>query len=196
MPGTSCTTPSGTVVQEIGWQLIGTNGMFMIGNPILVCPGWSTQPQDPPPADQVWRDVLLPQPVIHISPGVAGITQLPSWFWVSGAGQTVSTTTVLDGWTVTASVSPTGYNWGFGDGTTVQSMSGGDEANPSVTHTYVNKGTYYVTLTIEYGGSYTVSGYGASMTAPLGPYDQAAVMDSYTVQEVRSVLVPSGQGDT
>jgi hypothetical protein len=194
MPGSSCTTPSGSVVQETAWQLVGPNGMYMLGNDVLICPGWSSPPENPPPAGQVWRRVLLPQPVINISPGVAGITQLPSWFWVSGAGQPVSTTTNLDGWTVTASVDPVGYHWDFGDGTSAQSISGGDETNPSATHTYLAKGSYYVTLVIEYGGSYTISGYGASISNPLGPYDQAAVIENYTVQEVRSVLVPRGQG--
>ncbi|MGC8626243.1 MAG: PKD domain-containing protein [Acidimicrobiales bacterium] len=177
-----------TAYQE--WQLVSPKGVYT-GDPVRVCPK-EVEPQGPPPPEQVWREVPLPTPVVNVNPSVAGITQLPSWFWVSGTGGTVSVTAYLDGWTVTASATAVSYEWHFGDGASTDSGSAGDEEHPSAVHTYQQMGTYYVALTVEYEGSYTVSGYGVRTSGSLGSYHAAEVTQAYTVQEVRSVLVPSG----
>jgi len=176
-----------TAYQE--WQLVSASGVYT-GDPVRICPG-DFEPQDPPPPEQVWREVPLPTPVVNVNPSIAGITQLPAWFWVSGTGGTVSATADLAGWKVTASATAVSYKWDFGDGTSANSGLAGDEEHPSAVHTYQEMGTYYVALTVEYQGSYTVSGYGVMTSGSLGSYDAAEVTEAYTVQEVRSVLVPA-----
>jgi PKD repeat protein len=130
--------------------------------------------------------------VLAIDPASAGITQLPSWFWVAGGGGPVSVTVEMGGYTVTATASPVEYQWGFGDGGGALSTRAGGQAFPSVAHTYVDKGTYTVSLAVEYAGSYSFAGPGGSGAASLGVYWQPRAGASYTVQEVRSVLVPTG----
>jgi PKD repeat protein len=140
----------------------------------------------------VWAEVPVPLAVLVIDPATTGITQLPSWFWVKGGGGPISVTVEMGAYTVTATASPVEYQWDFGDGTSAASSSAGTEAGPSVTHTYVDKGTYTVILGVEYAGSYTFAGPGGTGTASLGVYWQWRAGTPYTVQEVRSVLLPTG----
>jgi len=187
-----CRNAQGQWTAYIELQLVSPSGVWT-GDPIRVCPG-GPGPQAPPSPAQVWQYVPLPVPVVGINPSLAGLTQLPTWFWARNEAGPVSASANLDGWVVTASAVPVSYDWDFGDGTTAQSTSAGDESHPSVTHTYLDKGTYDVTLTVRYAGSYTFSGYGVTVSTSLGDYDQAEVMQTYTVQEARSVLVPPGTG--
>ncbi len=164
----------------------------------VICPSAQTgttasvPPPPPPSAGQVWAEVPLPRLVLGINPAAAGITQLPSWFWVTGGGGPVTVTVEMGGYTVTAAASPVAYQWVFGDGTSALSNRAGALAGPSVTHTYVAKGTYTVALAVEYAGSYSFAGPGGAGSASLGVYWQPGAGTSYTVQEVRSVLVPTG----
>jgi hypothetical protein len=63
-----------------------------------------------------------------------------------------------------------------------------------VVHTYSQKGTYGVGVAVEYSGSFTFAGPGGTGSTALGDYWQPPVSTLYVVQEVRSVLVPSGDG--
>ena len=166
------------------------------GSKSVICPAGqtSTTPAPPPPpsAGQVWSDVPLPVPVPGINPATAGITQLASWFWVRGGGGPVSVTAEMGLYTVTATASPVAYQWEFGDGASAVSASAGGEGAPSVTHTYLEKGTYIVDLAVEYAGSYSFAGPAGAGSASLGSYWQPRVSTPYTVQEVRSVLLPPG----
>ena len=178
----------------------GPGGMAT-GSRSVICPSGqtaSTSPPPPPPppptAGDVWAEVPLPAPVLAINPAAAGITQLASWFWVTGAGRPVTVAVNIDAYTVTATASPVAYQWTFGDGSSAASTSPGAEGEPSVTHTYVEKGTYSVSLAVEYAGSYTFAGPAGTGSSSLGVYWQLPVDTSYTVQEVRSVLVTTGSG--
>jgi hypothetical protein len=95
-------------------------------------------------------------------------------------------------YTVTATASPVAYQWDFGDGASAAGASAGAEGEPSVTHTYVDKGTYSVGLAVEYAGSYHFAGPAGAGSASLGVYWQPRAYTPYTVQEVRSVLFASG----
>jgi len=154
----------------------------------------SAPPPPPPSAGQVWAEVALPAPVLAIDPATAGITQLASWFWVTGAGQPVTVTVNIGAYTVTATASPVAYQWDFGDGSSAASARAGDEDEPSVAHTYLEKGRYTVGLAVQYAGTYSFAGPAGAGSSPLGLYWQPRVNTSYTVQEVRSVLLPTGSG--
>jgi len=170
-----------------------------IGLPIVVCPGRQTPGKPsvrvvpPPSPGVVWAQLALPTPVLHIDPATVGITQLASWFWLTGVGQTLFVTADIDGYSVTTEASPVAYEWQFGDGATATSGMPGTLAGPSATHVYSDKGTYTVRVMIEYSGSYTYSGAAGTGTVALGDYDDTAASAPYVVQEVRSVLVPTGQ---
>jgi hypothetical protein len=132
--------------------------------------------------------------VSHIDPSTTGLTQLPTWFWVSGADEPVSIAVVIDGYTVTATAEPIAYLWGFGDGASTTSSDEGSKAGPSAVHTYGTKGSYTVGVSVEYQGTYTFSGLGVVAGSSLGTYFQPEVTTEYVVQEVRSVLTPGNGG--
>jgi hypothetical protein len=142
----------------------------------------------------VWAQVPLPVAAVGIDPGAAGITQLPSWFWVPGGAGPVSTTVSVGAYTVTATASPVAYRWDFGDGTSAMSDSPGRPGEPSAVHTYGEQGTYTVSVAVEYSGRYIFAGPEGTGSTVLGDYWQAAVTRPYVVQEVVSVLVPGGDG--
>ncbi len=178
-------------------QEYGPNGQ-PIGSPVVVCPTDpappTTAPLPPPPSPaEVWALVPLPQAVFKINPEQVGITQLPTWFWVTGAGGAVTVTVDINGYSVTTTATPVSYQWVFGDGTSGTSGSPGDASDPSVIHTYHYQGTYIVTLSVIYAGTYSYSARGWSGTVALGQYEQPALSIPYVVQQVRSVLVP-GKG--
>ncbi len=139
----------------------------------------------------MWSDVPLPVPVLGIDPATAGITQLASWFWVKGGGGPVSVSAEMGLYAVTATAAPVAYQWEFGDGASAVSADAGGVAAPSVTHTYLEKGTYSVGVAVEYAGSYSFAGPAGAGSASLGSYWQPRVSTPYTVQEVRSVLFPT-----
>jgi PKD domain len=150
-------------------------------------------PPPPPTPAEVWASVPLPTPAFGINPATLGLTQLPSWFWVTGGDRAVTVTATINGYAVTTTASPVAYQWNFGDGSSATSASAGDETSPSVTHTYHFKGTYIVTLSIEYAGTFSYAGPGGTGTVGLGGYEQPGTSAPYVVQEVRSVLTPTGE---
>ena len=170
------------------------------GSVSVICPSEVTTsttglpPPPPPSSSQVWAKVPLPASLLEVNPGADGITQLPSWFWAAGAGAPVTVTVDIGEYTVSATASPTAYRWDFGDGAGSTSGRAGSEGDPAVVHTYSRRGTYTVGLEVEYSGTYTFGGPGGSGSSALGQYWEPSVTASYTVQEVRSVLVPSGNG--
>ncbi len=192
----TCPNPTGPNL-AYSLQEYGPNGK-PIGNPTVVCPQPAPKPGAPPPPPptpaEVWASVPLPTPTIGVNPTTVGITQLPSWFWVTGANGPVTVTVIIDGYAVTTTATPVAYQWNFGDGSSAMGVAPGDETSPSVTHTYHYKGTYIVTLSIEYAGTFTYAGPGGTGTEGLGDYEQPGRSAPYVVQEVRSVLTPTVEG--
>jgi hypothetical protein len=158
-------------------------------------------PAPPPPtAGDVLDTAPLPSPEVGFDPGTDGIVQLPTWFWLkndpAGVNFTVGPISV-GGYSVVLTVHPVAYYWSFGDGQTATSHTAGgpgSAAAASTVHTYLEKGTYVVGVSVAWQGSYTFSGYGFSQTVPLGPVDQTPSVHDYIVQEVRSVLTHEGPG--
>ncbi|HTW06898.1 MAG TPA: PKD domain-containing protein, partial [Acidimicrobiales bacterium] len=189
----TCPNPTGPNMAD-ALQEYGPSGN-PIGSPVVVCPQPAPKPDVPPPPPptpaEVWAQVPLPTPAFAINPATVGLTQLPSWFWVTGGIGPVTITVTIDGYVVTTTATPVAFQWDFGDGSSTTSPVPGDEADPSATHTYHFKGTYIVTLAIEYAGTFTYAGPGGTGTDGLGDYEQPGSSAPYVVQEVRSVLLPT-----
>ncbi|WP_431953447.1 hypothetical protein [Actinacidiphila sp. bgisy167] len=85
------------------------------------------RPSAPPPsaeevARQVVRQLVLPEPVIRMSPDeeAAQVVHVPTWLWVDrSVWRPVSKTAQVPGMTVTATATPRAVEWSMGDGATV-----------------------------------------------------------------------------
>jgi hypothetical protein len=190
----------------------GTAGQYVQeydpqGNPIgsvqLICanPSSSTRlapppppPPPPPTAAEVEAEVPLPSATIAFNPKAVGLTQLPTLFWARGVAQPVEVGIDVGGYTITTDAFPISYEWNFGDGASAVSKTAGSASAPAVTHTYSNAGTYKVSVLVEYTGTFNYAGPGGSGTQSLGDYESGPFSFSYTVQQVRSVLVPVPAG--
>ena len=193
----TCPNPTGPDMPQ-ALQEYGPNGQ-PIGTPIVVCPSQTipkpnVPPPPPPRPAEVWAHVSLPSPALAINPATVGITQLPSWFWVTGVRGPVTVTATIDGYSVTTTATPVAYQWNFGDGSTDTSQTPGSEFDPSVTHTYDYKGTYIVSLLVDYTGTFSYAGPGGTGTESLGNYLEPGTSIPYVVQEVRSVLMATEEG--
>ncbi len=193
------TCPGGSAAQY--WQEYDAQGRA-VGAPEPMCPSPKNNtptpapppPPPPPSATEVQGEAPLPAAVIEFNPVRVGLTQLPTFFWSQGVGQAVHVSRSIAGYTITADAIPIAYVWRFGDGTTATSTSAGSPTSPSVTHTYTQAGSYEVSVSVEYTGSFSYAGPGGSGTEPLGTYYSQPFQATYTVQQVRSVLVPTGEG--
>jgi hypothetical protein len=110
-------------------------------------------------------DVLaeIPTQTIETNPQNAGMVAIPTWFWVEGVpAEGVTATASIPGVTVTATASPGGVEYDFGDGTSLACQGTGtpyaEGATSDCTHTYERAGTYAITATILWTGTYTVNG--------------------------------------
>lgn len=189
----ACQGSTGEYVQEFNSKGVA------IGSPQAVCPGptATTQPPPPPPPPgpvEVQAEVPLPSAAIAFDPEHVGLTQLPTFFWAQGVGQTVEVKAEIDGYSITAEASPISYVWNFGDGTSATSASPGSSSGPAATHTYTEAGTYNVSVSVEYSGTFVYAGAGGTGTEPLGDYYSGPFTVAYVVQQVRSELVPTGEG--
>ena len=193
------TCPGGSAAQY--WQEYDPQGKA-VGPPEPKCPTPNNNtptpvppPAPPPPSStEVQGEVPLPPAVIQFNPVRVGLTQLPTFFWAQGVGQAVHVSRAIAGYTITTDAFPIAYVWQFGDGTTATSTVAGSRTVPSATHTYTRPGSYEVSVSIEYTGSFTYVGPAGSGTEALGDYFSRPFQATYTVQQVRSVLVPTGAG--
>jgi PKD domain len=189
----TCPNPTGPNMPD-ALQEYGPNGK-PIGTPVVVCPGQpvpkpGVPPPPPPTPGQVWAQTPLPAPAFSINPSTVGITQLASWFWATVTPGSIIVPATINGYSVTTRATAVAFQWYFGDGSTAISTVSGSESSPSVTHTYHHKGTYTVSLSIDYSGTYSYSGPDGTGTENLGNYLQPGTSTPYVVQEVRSVLTP------
>jgi len=140
---------------------------------------------------QVFGIVPLPPIRIGANPGI-GLVAVPSWYWIDGYdGSTLRGSRSLGVTTVEVEITPSGYQWEFGDGTTANTTTvGRPYPEPSdVQHTYERSsfrtgGAYRVELAITFNARFRVDG---GPWAPLSPVVQRYTRD-YPVQQLQSVL--------
>jgi hypothetical protein len=184
-------------VVPVYWQEYDARGQ-PIGQPEAVCPTPQAETTTsavppPPPPEEVWANTPLPDVLLRFNPATVGLTQLATFFWVSGVEQNVQVGIGIEGYRLTVSASPKEFLWNFGDGGSARSTVGGSPGNPAVEHTYAEAGSYRVTLTIIYAGNLAYSGPAGQGTEALPSYWAGPYSATYTVQQVRSVLVaPAG----
>jgi hypothetical protein len=137
------------------------------------------------------RDRALPRPTVKVQPTGRTFTNLPTIFYLPNPATFTLPVNQPVAATITAAPH---YRWNFGDGT-----SGGDSPgrpyNPSVSprddpgyyvsHLYAKPGTYRVTLTVTWQGTFTVAG--AAQAFPIGAVNLAAGAP-VVVQEAAGVL--------
>lgn len=189
-----------------------------IASPAAARPKTQAPPAAPPlkvALQQLEAEITGPGLTINASPAGAGITNLPSYFWISGyAGQPLyqpSTTTAPGGaGTLELRLIPEFYVWNFGDGSSLATHDLGHAyPTPSdIARTYQVRsdwspdanaeGDYAVSVTAYFDIAYQVDLPGQSpirngtwtdfSTVGLGPLADAASV-SYRVIEVVSALV-------
>jgi hypothetical protein len=130
------------------------------------------------------RTVKLPGGHITITPGLRGLANLPSFFWLQAATQP-PVDLPLRGSTVHAEFRVTEYRWAFGDGQTQHTTSPGSPGQASpVQVAYRGHGRYRVQVQLGWVASAWLDG------APVGQVDglssQAAV--TYPVAELKTTL--------
>lgn len=184
--GASAMNLSYTSATSGGWMRVGLqenpgtvpysvscdNGYFAIAWVPMEAPGTPSVVVGTPPdgrfdslaaSGALYGIVPLPPISLGANPGT-GLVALSSWFWVDGYdGGTLYGSETLGDTTVEVEITPERYDWHFGDGAFISTMSVG-RAYPQeseIQHTYeqssrVAGGQFDVILDVVFGGRYRV----------------------------------------
>jgi hypothetical protein len=130
-------------------------------------------------------------PSLELAPGAAGLTGLPTYFWLEESPRPVVATAQVPGLLVTARAEPVQYSWDFGDGSSVVTTDIGrrwTRSRPgSIKHTYETRGRYELTVQAIWRGRWQVNG---GAWRELG-YFVTTDRLSYPVRQMRPVLTRS-----
>jgi len=134
----------------------------------------------------------IPQHTISVNPTGPSLVALDTWFWVDGGAiEPVEVTASVPGISVVATAEPGGVTFDFGDGTSLECEDFGtpyvEGATSDCTHAFDEAGTYTVTATIVWRGSYTVNG-GAPIPIETGV--QRTATFPLAVNEAQAVNTP------
>jgi hypothetical protein len=121
----------------------------------------------------VRRLLRLPQAIVHSAPPGATLVNLPTVVWATER-QPAPVTAVLDGASVTISVTPS-VSWAFGDGAALDAVGPGlpyldsaGGASPNLvgylTHTYVEPGVVRIRALVTWSPTYTITGVAGTFT--------------------------------
>jgi hypothetical protein len=120
-------------------------------------------------------------------PAGSGVVNLPTLFSTNTPVTQVFNETLL-GLQVTLNVDAS-WTWDFGDGTTLTSTDpGGAYPIASLSHVYLVAGTYTVTLTTNWTGTFSMAG-GPAAVIPGGPIPRLSPPFALEIHEAHSVLV-------
>jgi len=107
-------------------------------------------------ADQISQ--LLPLRNIYVQPSHGAIASIPTYLWTD-TNSLFNTTTQILGVAVGVTLNPT-FIWNFGDGSSITlDQPGGPLPDKTVSHTYKRAGSYLVTLTVSWVGSWAAGSY-------------------------------------
>lgn len=153
-------------------------------------PAVAGEPVVLPSSAEVWDRVAIPQPEVRLNPRIRGLVGLETRLWYDQATE-LTVDAGLPGIAVTATVRPVKFRWSFGNGDSVEAPGSrpGTEQNPAATYVFTQPCLpCEVSLTVTWGGSYTVTGLGAPITGDLGTRDIVSAR-SYDVIEVQARVV-------
>jgi len=120
-------------------------------------------------------------------PAGRGVVNLPTLFATNTPVAQVFNETLL-GVQVTLNVDAS-WTWDFGDGTTLTSTDpGGAYPIASLSHVYLAGGSYVVTLTTNWTGTFSMAG-GPAAVIPGGPIPRVSPPFPLEIHEAHSVLV-------
>ena len=120
-------------------------------------------------------------------PAGRGVVNLPSLFSTNTPVTQVFNETLL-GVQVTLNVDAS-WTWDFGDGTTLTTSDpGGAYPTASLSHVYLIPGSYVVTLTTNWTGTFSMAG-GPAAVIPGGPIPRLSLPFPLEIHEAHSVLV-------
>jgi hypothetical protein len=134
------------------------------------------------------------------------VVRLPTNFFASASVHTRSG--LLLGFPAEVRFSPVGYRWDYGDGSARNSTSGGETwatlglpefSETATSHSFRDRATRVITLTVSYGAEYRFAGHGwrsvsGTLAVPADPLT-AVVGDAHTVLIDRDCLrSPHGPG--
>lgn len=184
LPGEAPFEPVGVVRHLVLLRPDGsTAGVFLWNQ----CDG-GPPPTAPPSAAEVLAAADLPLATVMTSPRNQGLVGFPNWFWYEGPAE-VPVTASLGGWTGTATARAVRWSWSFGDGNSATASVPGTAEDPAVTHTYITKGTRDIVLTVTWEASFTLTGWGTTVSTGLGSVELGGEPLSYLVQEREAVVV-------
>ena len=106
---------------------------------------------------QAFREVPLPETVLHIQPpDGTTLVNLETNFFTTA--EPFTTTITVLGYTVDLDITPTSYTWDFGDGTTTTTTTpGAPYPHLDITHVYTRTGTYPTRLTTTWSADFRVN---------------------------------------
>ncbi|WZH52778.1 MAG: PKD domain-containing protein [Nocardioides alkalitolerans] len=106
---------------------------------------------------QAFREVPLPETVLHIQPpDGTTLVNLETNFFTTA--EPFTTTLTVLGYTVDLDITPTIYTWDFGDGTTTTTTTpGAPYPHLDITHAYTRTGTYPTRLTTTWSADFRVA---------------------------------------
>jgi hypothetical protein len=183
--GTDLLDPAGLGILYLIEVIQLSDGLTVASTFRCVGPGEDPLPPPPPTRAEIWDSAPIPQPVIHLSPIGDGLVGLDTWLWGDNHGS-VTVTVSLRGWTVSGTVTPTAWVFETSDGGHYTAPNPGSENSPVGAHIFGRQGTYTITHTVEWGGAFTVSGYGLAFTVT-GLSGDFAATAAYPVIEIEAV---------
>jgi hypothetical protein len=135
-----------------------------------------------------WKRMRMPIPQLSMKPGVAGLANLESYFWISGPF-TQSVTATAGPNQVTVDAIAASYEWRFGDGSAplVTGVPGRPwPARSEIAHAYRQLGRFEVQVTVRWQGRFRVNG-GPAQDVPGPPVVRSSTV-TYPVRELQTVL--------
>jgi hypothetical protein len=135
-----------------------------------------------------WKRMRMPVPRLSMKPGVAGLANLESYFWISGPF-TQSITATAGPNQVTVDAVAASYEWRFGDGSApmVTGVPGRPwPARSEIAHAYRRLGRFEVQVTVRWQGRFRVNG-GPAQVVPGPPVARSSTV-TYPVRELQTVL--------